>query len=589
MFSAYPTLPRSLKRTIFPVVGGPPLRHNSRDRKRIVYVFFIVPSRSSSSSSPKTTVFRNASIIHLVSHVESASAIMDEWHSTLASYTAPAANAHSRRKEIDSWTKIDTTSCQSPVTSLKRIRPMEPDMEQLYGTVQYYFGKVVQRRSLPRFFVWNWVEWRNYYGLRPWPLLHCDETGKKSEREIMETLIKRRSAMTLKMQKTVPWSYSNYWILKQVNSSTATSPTKAQPADRRPRRIFLQTWFICMEIWCSRDNAFVSGTGTLHHGVNNDFFILPDETFCLPEISSPGNRRWCDKCTYRAHVFLMRTLSQLVVTVVLRLQSSRHAYWLHANGWLKHNMKLCVLCVIQKCSRHRAPCHMSHPWWAAHLQLAHALLPSQWHVPPLLLHFPVILLSARFKPAPVYVNPNVYRSKVRQDQIGHSKIRQKQHVEAIAEPWTDKKIKRTGGRVNDPTACGCYEGTGKGDDLRRDREMQEFVRILMSSSAANPSQQVSLYFWPPHLQQESLLTFQLRICWVRSRSEDKKQLCHEIRTRSWSPHRNVLDGNRPAPPGLDRSSCFRGSALSPGMIHHFEAKYTLDMIPSVCQVDHHQV
>ena len=58
--------------------------------------------------------------------------------------------------------------------------------------------------------------------------------------------------------------------------------------------------------------------------------------------------------------------------------------------------------------------------------------------------------------------------KVHQDQIGQSKIRQKQHVEAIAEPGTDKKVKRTGGRVNDPTACGCSKGAGKGEDLSED-------------------------------------------------------------------------------------------------------------------------
>ena len=49
-------------------------------------------------------------------------------------YIARAANACcSLRKEIDSWSKIDTTSCQSPFTSLERIRPMEPDMDQRCG------------------------------------------------------------------------------------------------------------------------------------------------------------------------------------------------------------------------------------------------------------------------------------------------------------------------------------------------------------------------------------------------------------------------------------------------------------------------
>ena len=67
-------------------------------------------------------------------------------------------------------------------------------------------------------------------------------------------------------------------------------------------------------------------------------------------------------------------------------------------------MKLGTLCLAQNCSRHRAPCHTSHPWWAAHLHLAHALLPSQWYDLPPLLHFPMILFSARYNPAPIYVN-----------------------------------------------------------------------------------------------------------------------------------------------------------------------------------------
>ena len=61
------------------------------------------------------------------------------------------------------------------------------------------------------------------------------------------------------------------------------------------------------------------GTGQLHHGVNSDFCLVPDETFRLQIIQSPGNRRGCNKYTYRAHVFLMRSLSaflsQSLVTV----------------------------------------------------------------------------------------------------------------------------------------------------------------------------------------------------------------------------------------------------------------------------------
>ena len=57
-----------------------------------------------------------------------------------------------------------------------------------------------------------------------------------------------------------------------------------------------------------------------------------------------------------------------------------------------------------------------------------------------------------------------------------------------------------------------------------------------------------------HLQQESPLTFRLRICWFRSRYEPEKQFCHEMVIRSWFPHRDVLNDNRPSHPELDRSS-----------------------------------
>ena len=68
-----------------------------------------------------------------------------------------------------------------------------------------------------------------------------------------------------------------------------------------------------------------------------------------------------------SHVHIPRTrfshrscpslLSQFVIQVVVRLvrliPRTRVA--------LKHNMKLGTLRLAQKCSRHRAPCHTSHP------------------------------------------------------------------------------------------------------------------------------------------------------------------------------------------------------------------------------------
>ena len=47
--------------------------------------------------------------------------------------TAHAANACSPQKGIDSWTRQDTTSCQCPATSSKRILPTVPDMDHLCG------------------------------------------------------------------------------------------------------------------------------------------------------------------------------------------------------------------------------------------------------------------------------------------------------------------------------------------------------------------------------------------------------------------------------------------------------------------------
>ena len=106
------------------------------------------------------------------------------------------------------------------------------------------------------------------------------------------------------------------------------------------------------------------GAGQLHHGVNSDF-LVPDETFRLPEIQSPGNRRGVVIITPTAHTFFScavcqrsrpSLLSQFVLQVAVILSDS-----FHAHAWLKRNMKLGTLCLAHKCSRHRAPCHTLHP------------------------------------------------------------------------------------------------------------------------------------------------------------------------------------------------------------------------------------
>ena len=54
-------------------------------------------------------------------------------------------------------------------------------------------------------------------------------------------------------------------------------------------------------------------------------------------------------------------LSQFVLQVVSHLViDSTHTRGSRAHP-LKRNMKLGTLCLAQKCSRHRAPCHASHP------------------------------------------------------------------------------------------------------------------------------------------------------------------------------------------------------------------------------------
>ena len=63
---------------------------------------------------------------------------------------------------------------------------------------------------------------------------------------------------------------------------------------------------------------------------------------------------------------------------------------------------LAHFCLAQKSSHLIAQCHSLHLTWALHRHLARALLP--WHDLP---HFPRILFSVSFNPAPIYVNLSV--------------------------------------------------------------------------------------------------------------------------------------------------------------------------------------
>ena len=73
--------------------------------------------------------------------------------------------------------------------------------------------------------------------------------------------------------------------------------------------------------------------------------------------------------------------------------------------------------------------------------------------------------------------------------------------------------------MNDQTTCGCYEGTGKGDDPRRDREMQEFVRILMNSSAAKLSRCVRSPTSGRQCSSPATL-HRRRCCWTRQYNQN---------------------------------------------------------------------
>ena len=142
-----------------------------------------------------------------------------------------------------------------------------------------------------------------------WRLLHCDERGKKSERELMETLIERRRCTSGPLERS-DWKEAKETCVRHHEhtaiAGSGNTPTPPQQQVRqRPNQQFegheecsyrLDIW---MDILCSRDTAFVfslrhhggnraggqRGTGTLHHGVNSDFFsIVPNETFRLPKI-----------------------------------------------------------------------------------------------------------------------------------------------------------------------------------------------------------------------------------------------------------------------------------------------------------------
>ena len=191
---------------------------------------------------------------------------MGSWHRMLHLRQMHAAG----RRGIDSWTRLDTTSCQSPGYVFffkKKKNPTHgarhgPSMRQcMYykaheiaeespkETTQNYSGQMEQRWQIPQIFLWCRVDRGKSHSIRRnriWrPLLHCDKTRKKSEREVRETSIECRgytrtieSAQWLEtgeadMQNTVPRAYSNHWKWKQ------TYPSRAKQARQRRHQQFV--------------------------------------------------------------------------------------------------------------------------------------------------------------------------------------------------------------------------------------------------------------------------------------------------------------------------------------------------------------
>ena len=182
------------------------------------------------------------------------------------------------------------------------------------------------------------------------------------------------------MQQDVQGACSNCSMRKRTNSSTTTSPTKVQPAvlkvTTRTRIdlihlgggvVFPRPCILPLPLGHpggKSQTAGGRGTGQLHDGVNSDFFVFQMKHFVCRKFNllAPTGRVIS---TPPAHTFFScavcqrscpSLLSQFVLQVAVILLDS-----IHAHAWLKHNMKLGKLCLAQKCSRPRVPCHASHP------------------------------------------------------------------------------------------------------------------------------------------------------------------------------------------------------------------------------------
>ena len=238
------------------------------------------------------------------------------------------------------------------------------------------------------------------------PLLHCDERGNMSDLDQRDNFKKRCKR---DMPNTVPRAYSNYWVRKHANSSTATSPNWDPTSSSKATKIYSKrldssgwTYYVPATLHSSPSPSILVATELqlvvnvdlgLSIMVNSFFFKRSRWNMSLDghwiSLQSTGRG---NKYTLRAHVFLSRIFVQII--------SSRSDFR-HMRG-SSTTCSSAHFVLPQKSSHLIAQCHSLHLTWALHRHLARALLP--WHDLP---HFPRILFSVSFNFAPIYVNLSV--------------------------------------------------------------------------------------------------------------------------------------------------------------------------------------
>ena len=213
---------------------------------------------------------------------------------------------------------------------------------------------MVQRRSQPRFFVkigWNEETFMAYDKIA---LKDHSYTATRQERSRNENSWKLSlnaevqmdhwiSAMTLKMQKR----HAKDCTISLQSNKSDKGPNSSSKATKNIRKdlIYLDGNIMfpgqCIRLHLRHHGGNRAtaggqrGSGTLHHGVNSDFFkIVSDDTFRMAETYSLGNRRGWRRGVTRtptAHtlfscVLCQRACPSLLSLLFFRFQSSRHAW-----------------------------------------------------------------------------------------------------------------------------------------------------------------------------------------------------------------------------------------------------------------------